>query len=149
MLTTLNYIQDGFTSLLYEVYLRVHNWCKRPSKKQDISYYYEMLINACEDGNLPEVKEVFKKCDDLDPDQALVSACEHGRVSIAEWLIDEKGATKLDDCLRISCERNRYPIAELLVQKGADTLIGIRHSSSVNITRMLYRYRQNAEMIHS
>jgi hypothetical protein len=161
----INIIQNYIIYPMYIVYNYIRCLCKYQNNTQDGTQdniqdniqdntqdnieddIQTQFINACNNGNLDIVKLLSSKNNNLNFNQGLEVTCKYGHVDVAEWLIDEKKADNLNDCLKISCQNNRYPTSELLVIKGADTLIGLRHTSSVNIRAMLYRYKQGVHMI--
>ena len=77
----------------------------------------------------------------------LLLACEKNDVSAVMYSLGE-GPTNLDDALVIACKKNSLTISEMLVQNGANVTVGLRNAKSPNITKMLYRYEQNSELIN-
>lgn len=115
--------------------------CKRKPK-----LYEEDFLPSCRLGNLEKVKAITDSFD-VNLNEGLIESVKQGQVDIAKYLIS-KGATDLDSSLKLACQNNNSAIAELLVQRGANIVVGLRVSKSPNITRMLYRYEQNSELIN-
>jgi hypothetical protein len=115
--------------------------CKRKPK-----LYEEDFLPSCRLGNLEKVKALAESFD-VNLNEGLIESAKQGQVDIARYLIS-KGATDLDSSLKVACQNNNSALAELLVQKGANIVVGLRVSKSPNITRMLYRYEQNSELIN-
>lgn len=150
-----DYIQASIQYLFWETYYWVVSCCKKagPQREQvmdrepDIAIDpHGLYLESCRDGTLDFVKGLMKKHDDLDKNKGLLIASEQGHDNVVSFLIDQ-GATNLDNALKVACKANRLSTAELLVQKGARTVVGIRVSTSMNITRMLYRYENQQENI--
>lgn len=143
-----NYIQSSIIYLGTEIYLTLHSvfrrWCPIVEENCDT---YESYLQACVDNDVVTVERALKKNDDFSRNEGLARACAHGNVDVAKILVDN-GADDLNRGLKVSCKNNRATTAELMVQKGAKTVIGLRHASSVNITRMLYRYDQDTKNIN-
>lgn len=119
----------------------VSSRCKRKPK-----IYETDFLPACRLGNLEKVKAITELYR-VNLNEGLVQCVTQGQIEIAKYLI-LKGADDLDMALKIACQNNNSALAELLVQKGAKIVVGLRVSKSPNITRMLYRYEQNSELIN-
>lgn len=160
----LSYIFHSINYLAIEVYVFVRSWCKNlganyetdsdsdsePESVPELNLviiWEDFYVKSCKEGTLYDVKGAFEHGNNLDPNIGLCYACEFGNTNVAEWLINEKKANTLDQCLEVACKNNRLECAELLVKKGANIKVGLRNSSSLNIIRMLYRYKQKTEMI--
>lgn len=114
---------------------------------EDCQDMYEYL---CEQSNIPEIESLLLYFDDLynfDHESAFLIACKNGDTPLVKWFLKEKLKINLNKGLEMSVKNNHYDTAETLVKAGANIMIGLRHSSSVNITRMLYRHKQNTENI--
>lgn len=121
------------------------NLCKRYSVKYpdpQKSFLLAVLAN-----DLKKIKDIYNYENQLPLEEGLIYASQKGYTEIVQFLADN-GASNLDDGLKESCLSNFSGTAELLVQKGANPRVGLRNSSSPNITRMLYRYLQNTEVIN-
>jgi hypothetical protein len=77
----------------------------------------------------------------------LLLACEMNDNSAVEIALSCR-PTNLDEALVIACRKNSLSISEMLIQSGANVTVGLRNSKSPNITKMLYRYEQNSELIN-
>jgi hypothetical protein len=77
----------------------------------------------------------------------LLLACKLNDIESVSYILEKK-PTNLDDALAVACNKNSLQICELLVQNGANITVGLRNSKSANITKMLYRYEQNSEIIN-
>jgi hypothetical protein len=129
--------------LVYLIYslISIVNYCR--CKKKD---YTLEFLNLCKAGEVELVKKIINK-PKINVNVGLRTSVQSGHVDLAEYLIDQ-GANDLDENLKIACENNNFSMAELLVKKGANVLIGLRVAKSPNIIKLLYRYRQNSEMIN-
>lgn len=122
---------------------------------KDCQDTYEFMV---QEGNTNEIEELLLYFDDdfdFDHISAFITACKTGQLPVVTWFIKEdllkslktSYNTILNKGLEISVKNNHCDIAEFLVQEGANVMVGLRHSTSVNITRMLYRHKQNTENI--
>jgi ankyrin repeat protein len=129
--------------LVYIIYslIRLVNYCR--CKRED---YNLKFLNLCKSGELELVKKIIKE-PAIHLNVGLRTCVQNGHVDLAEYLIDH-GANDLDENLKIACENNNFAMTELLVKKGANVLIGLRVAKSPNIIKLLYRYRQNSELIN-
>lgn len=119
----------------------ISSTCKRKPK-----LYEDDFLPYCRLGNLEKVKALTESFD-VDLNQGLIESVKQGQLYIVKYLIS-KGANDLDSSLKVACQNNNNAMAELLVRKGANIVVGLRVSKSPNITRMLYRYEQNSELIN-
>lgn len=132
MQANLDYIVTSVVYLYNEIVESLRRMCKSPDTKA-------LYIQACQDGDVRMVNRCLLSNTKLDTNHGLVLAVAHGHRILVELLLN-RGATNLNEALKTACVNNHYDIAELLVQKGASVVEGIRVSTSLNITRMLYRY---------
>lgn len=125
--------------------------CKR-ERKIDYEAYF---LPTCENGNIEQVSIITKNVS-LNPDTILKGidiAIENGNHDIVKFLFNlvpfsQQRTEMLNSGLKRACLKNNYMLAETMVQLGASIVIGLRNSNSPNITKMLYRYEQNSEIIN-
>lgn len=142
------FLLNDLVSEIYDGVNNLYRYCKNYNVKLSNENSLEQFARACIDNDLKKMKEIYSNTEvELPLNDALANASCKGETQIVEWLL-EVGATDLDSALRESCLNNRFNTSELLVQKGANTTVGLRYSKSPNITRMLYRYKQNTQMIN-
>lgn len=123
----------------------VINYFTTCRKKRQV-IHNEDFLPSCRNGDLETVKHIVNTlCVNLN--EGMLESVKYGHINIVEYLIS-KGADDLNNGLRIACINNNSSLAELFVQKGAKIVYGLRVSKSPNITRMLYRYEQNSELIN-
>lgn len=135
----LNFIQSSSMYLLSEIYTYFRSWC--------VSYKYEDYIRACTTGDRKLLDDIFRFTSEFDLNEGLSLVARYGHTDLITYFIDH-GATDLNSALKSACQHNRYNPAEQLVKKGADIVVGRRHSTSVNINRMLDRYEYGSEIIN-
>lgn len=119
----------------------VSSQCKRKPR-----IYETDFLPACRLGNLEKVKAVTKIFR-VNLNEGLIQSVIHRQNEIAKYLISQ-GADDLDNALKEACLNNNSSLVEFLVQQGASIVVGLRVSKSPNITRLLYRYEQNSELIN-
>lgn len=112
---------------------------------------------ACEIGDVLSVKSILaKSLPDLHV--GMLICLRHKQTEVAELLMkayteNEKERTEelkkhLNEYLKIACVSNNYPLAELMMKNGANITSGLKVTTSSNIQRMLYRYKQKSENIN-
>lgn len=116
-------------------------FCKKPVD------YEKIFFDACANCSEVNVKESMFKCGIAVLNGGLLSCSRSGYTNIIEILLKNIGYSKaiLNSALGIACKNNRYSTAELLARNGADVVVGLRVSTSHNITTMLYNYENKVE----
>lgn len=127
--------------------------CKRNKIIEPIKEELPDFSTACKNGQIDLVKTYVESMDKQDDEykfklnQGLTDAVTCGNKDVAEYLIDS-GANNLNENLKFACENNNYGMVEILIKKGASIILGLRVAKSPNIVKLLYRYRQNSEVIN-
>jgi hypothetical protein len=78
--------------------------------------------------------------------ELLSLAVKNKNNEMVSFLLSKK-PTNLDENVKVACSNSNYFIVELLLQHGANPLVGYKHTSSMNIYKLLHRYEQKAELI--
>lgn len=111
------------------------------------------FIPACENGDIKLVALFLNKSNLLEEDllgKAIKISTEKNNLELLKLFCDKRNINKtiLNDSLKLAARNNNYAFCEYLVQKGANIVIGLRYTTSVNIKKMLYRYEQKSEVIN-
>lgn len=93
---------------------------------------------ACQYGHINTVNTYLDKYD-FDVEEAILIAVQNRQEELLKNLLSKR-VKLLNECLKIAVSNNSCSMAELLVRNGAESVIGIPLSKSLNITRMLYKY---------
>jgi hypothetical protein len=112
-----------------------------------------LFIPACCDCDIKLVSLYLDKPDLIKPDlikEGIKISIEKNNLELLKLFFDKIDINKLllDDFLKLSARNNNYSFCEYLVQKGANIVVGLRYTTSVNIKKMLYRYEQKSEIIN-
>lgn len=151
---SLYYLFNLIITMITYIILYLKSFCKPKKESLTPKLIIDRYIPACVSGNLDHIKDAInlflhtRDCDySFELSRGLTEAVKSGHVNIAEYLIDQ-GASNLDENLKIACNNSNIQMAELLARKGANVVVGLRVSKSPNITKMLYRFRQNSDLIN-
>lgn len=133
--------------------------CKRVTIAQESIPMRPLLPyeKACEVGDVLSVKTILEKDKKINLHTGMLLCLKHKQTEIAELLMkaykkNEKERSEelkkhLNEYLKIACTNNNYPLAELMMKNGANITAGLKVTTSSNIQRMLYRYKQKSENI--
>jgi hypothetical protein len=146
-------------SFISQPFIYLLSFCKRKYSIDHVKETGKILekkyIDACINGQLFVVQKAiqhFLKQSHIDYQfelsRGLQEAVKSSQYNIVEYLLEKGDTNNLDENLKIACINNNIGIAELLVKKGANVIVGLRVAKSPNITKMLYRYRQNSTLIN-
>jgi hypothetical protein len=122
---------------MYRFLLSIFNrWCRKPVDN------YALFLQACVQGDLNTIKILLELVgDNIEIINKGVRDCVvHNNNSCLEYILERYKLINLDDYLVYACKRNLGIISETLVKFGADPKKGVRHTTSNNIHRMLFKY---------
>ena len=124
---------------IFSYFKKLKNYCKYYNK--NASDENESFLIACENSNIKILNFLYKKFSNSLPFEKALKICSYKEdKKLSDWILSKKNLN-LDLCLKNACINFDCKLSEFLVVNGANVNVGLKYSNSVNITQMLYKYK--------
>ncbi len=104
--------------------------------------YEEIFLQACRENNDEKIKYILSKQKKVNINEGVKICIENSCIESLEAILNISNEyVDMNTAIILACQKNKYLIIELLLKHKANPLIGLKYTNSVNITKLLNKYR--------